>query len=78
MNEKSELEKKREETKEEILAIHETIAPSLILHYLSRIFPKNITKENPIYWLLIILLINIAILVPTIIISILLNGTLAK
>jgi hypothetical protein len=73
MSEKIELSLKRAEAREEIFAVHEETTPALILHILSRAFPKNITKENPIYWLLIILALNIVILIPSLIISILLN-----
>lgn len=73
MDQQLELESKRTEVRDEILAMKEKIAPALIFNLLRHIFPKFKSTQNPLFWILNIIFINFVGLAPGFVVSILLN-----
>ena len=69
MNETSELVQKRKETQEEILKIRGKTAPASVIEFLSKVIPKKIAKENPLYWVGVILTLNFLIIIPPLLIA---------
>lgn len=65
MEQQLELESKRREVREEILALKEHIPTALIFNQLGRIFKHNSFG----YWLSVIFLLNLIVIVPTLLVG---------
>jgi len=73
MAKESELIRKRQEAKAEILVLKDKIALEIVIKFLGKLIPKSLSEKNPIYWLCQVILLNALILLPGLLLSVLLG-----
>lgn len=73
MAKQSRLDVKRKQTREEILAIRENVAPALFLNLIRYIVPNLKEHQSPMSWILNVLFINFLMVIPGLVVAFFLN-----
>ena len=69
MDQQSELELKRREVSEKILSFKRKIAPSLTIETFGKILPRRISSRSLLYWMIIVILLNLVMWIPGLLVS---------
>lgn len=69
MHQQSALDEKRIEVTRKIVAFKEKNAPALIIKLVSRFLPRTVSDQSFLYWILIVILFNLAMWLPGLLIS---------
>lgn len=64
MNEPQVLIEKREQARQEILALKDKMSTAVVFNFFSRWFPKSFSERSLIYWLAQIILLNAVVILP--------------
>jgi hypothetical protein len=69
MDQQSELELKHREVSEKILSFKGKIAPSLTIETFGKILPGRLSSRSLLYWMLIVIILNLVIWIPGLLVS---------